>query len=689
MSQQHTQALPQAESAAGVAPSTRFRPEVQGLRALAVLMVVTYHIWFNRVSGGVDIFLLISAFLLSLSFMRKVEAGRPLELGRHWLHRFKRLLPAVVVVLLGTLAATALVVPRTRWDGILDQTWSSLLYYQNWALAELSVDYYASDNSVASPLQHFWSLSVQGQVFILWPLLFAAAALLARYGRLPFRRVVLLLFGSVFLVSLSYSVAETYSNQSYAYFDTRTRLWEFAFGTLLALALPYLRLPRGVRVAAGWLGLAAMLSCGFLIDVQGAFPGFVALWPLTAAALIIAAGQTGSRFGADRLLTWRPLIRLGDISYALYLWHWPILVIYLIWRGRSEVGLVGGAGIITLSLVLAWLTTKLIENPLRSNQWLESSWRRSALVIAACCALVAGPAGLWQEGLRLQAERLAADAERNNPGAAVLLPGYEDRSDPDAAILPLADQVDGEWAQFPSDCRDAEKQEVSCELHTGAPGAPRIIVVGSSHAEAWVTALEEIAEERDWTLSVLLKAGCPLSLEETVGSECREYASRTLGHLLSTRPDLVVTTSSRTVLDGDEYVDASWAASISRLLDAGIRVAAIRDTPRLPVNAPDCLAVHSEPEACGVAEDRTLGAVNPAETIISGPGITHIDFSPYFCFEGYCPPVIGNVLVYIDHNHITSTYVKSMVPILAERLDESLGSAGADRGGQAEVPGQE
>ena len=150
-----------------------YRPEVQGLRALAVLMVVTYHVWFGRVSGGVDIFLLISAFLLTLSFIRKVEGGKALGLGRYWLHMFKRLLPAVVVVLLGVLAATALFVPRSRWSDILAQAWSSLLYFQNWVLAANSVDYYATDQSVASPLQHFWSLSVQGQVFILWPILFA------------------------------------------------------------------------------------------------------------------------------------------------------------------------------------------------------------------------------------------------------------------------------------------------------------------------------------------------------------------------------------------------------------------------------------------------------------------------------------------------------------------------------------
>ena len=146
-------------------------------------MVVTYHVWLGRVSGGVDIFLLISAFLLTLSFVRKVEAGTSLNLLRHWLHLFKRLLPAAVVVILGVLAGTWLILPQSRWPAVLDQAWASLLYRQNWLLADTAVDYYAQDHAGASPLQHFWSLSIQGQVFILWPLVFAGSAVVWRLLR--------------------------------------------------------------------------------------------------------------------------------------------------------------------------------------------------------------------------------------------------------------------------------------------------------------------------------------------------------------------------------------------------------------------------------------------------------------------------------------------------------------------------
>lgn len=647
-----------------------FRPEVQGLRALAVLMVVTYHVWFGRVSGGVDVFLLISAFLLSLSFIRKIEGGKSLGLVRYWLHLFRRLLPAVTVVILGILAATAVFVPRPRWGEILAESWSSLLYFQNWVLAANAVDYYAADQSVASPLQHFWSLSVQGQVFILWPLLFALAALIARTAKLRFRAVVLLVFGAVFLASLTFSVYETYTNQAHAYFDTRTRLWEFAFGTLLALSLPYLKLPRGIRIAAGWLGLVIMFSVGFALDVQGQFPGYVALWPLAAAALVILAGQTGSRFGADRLLSWKPLIRLGDISYALYLWHWPVLVIYLIWRGREEAGPLSGMAIIILSLILAYLTTRFVERPLRSMQWAEKKRRRAAVVVLLCVSLVAVPVAAWQQGLRAEAQRLVAGADRNYPGAAVLLPGYSDESDEDAGVQPF---IGDEWPDLGSDCLE---NPGALETHCDIPGSGdfRVALIGSSHAKMWATPLLGMAKERQWDVTAVFKGNCPLTLEPTTVSEdCVAFNEELIDQVLNQRPDVVVTTSTRTVEGGEEYLDRTWPEVMSRFTDAGIKVVAIRDTPRMLHFIPDCVYQNADdPTICGQDADVVFNGANPAETV-DADRISHLDFQDMVCPEGFCAPVIGNVMVYLDTNHLTASYLRTMEDLFAERFDAALG----------------
>lgn len=685
MSQLQTEA--HGLSAAGAPSSARqstYRPEVQGLRALAVLMVVTYHIWFGRVSGGVDVFLLISAFLLTLSFIRKVEAGRALDLGRYWLRQFKRLLPPVAVVLIGTLTATALFVPQSRWTEILSQSWSSLLYFQNWMLAADSVDYYATDHSTASPLQHFWSLSIQGQVFILWPLLFAASALLARASRIPFRRIVLVVFGAVFVSSLSFSVAETYGNQAHAYFDTRTRLWEFALGTLLALALPYLKLPRGLRIVAGWLGLAVMLSVGFLLDVQGQFPGYVALCPLLAAALVIMAGQTGSRFGADRLLSWKPLMRLGDMSYALYLWHWPVLVIYLIWRGRQEVGPVGGTAIIGLSLVLAYLTTRLVERPLRSSEWVNRGSRRGVVVIAVCIAVVAAPLAGWQQGLNLQAERVAAEAVRENPGARVLLSDYEDASSGDARPIPTASMLADEWGTLPVSCSEHEDGPADPMLRdlcmsTKPAGEPEktILVVGDSHTEQWLGALEPMAEEHNYRLMALLLGGCSFGeYSENREPGCNDFNGAALEYALELKPDAVFTVA--TAAKPSEAADppvTGLPEAAELLRQEGIPVVGIRDNPRYDFSMIQCAETNGKMSGkctSDVAEKLTdTGTVNAYFNSL--PGVELMDMTDLLCPDGTCRPVVGNVYVYMDSNHLTTTYTASTGTEFDRRFHAAVG----------------
>ncbi|WP_082471308.1 acyltransferase family protein [Arthrobacter sp. Leaf234] len=666
----------------GRAADRGFRAEVQGLRALAVLMVVTYHVWFGRVSGGVDVFLLISAFLLALSFLRKVESGRPLDLGRHWLHQFKRLLPAVVVVILGTLGATYLLVPRSRWPDILEQAWASLFYVQNWVLASNAVDYYAEDHSLASPLQHFWSLSVQGQVFILWPLLFVLSALVARRFRLRFRGVVLLVFGALFLASLGFSVWETATNQAYAYFDTRARLWEFALGTLLALALPFLRLPGALRIMAGWVGVGAMLSGGFLLDVQGQFPGYVALWPLLAAALVIVAGQTGSAVGADRLLSSRPLVRMGDLSYALYLWHWPVLVLFLIWRGQPSPGVLGGVLVIAVSLVLAYLTMRFVERPLRALVWADKRRRRALLVVAVSTALVAAPLTLWQQAITQQVRESAAHADTNNPGALVLDPLLDLSAPENVPPIPATTELSKEYFPLDRVCEGAD--EPDDELLRGEcyvivpPSEPvrEIIVVGDSHSQQWSTPLAEMAQERGWKMTFVLLGGCKFgSGPEGRTPQCEQWNAAVTDYVLAQAPDLVYTVGTVARSDDPQDVLPAGFPATARMFDErGIKVAAVRDNPRFTSNRVLCVETQGvDSPACNPPRSTTLTDQPPVDELLAqAPNVAFLDFTDYLCREDDCPAVVGNVFVYIDDNHVSATYLRSMLPIFTQRFDEAV-----------------
>jgi peptidoglycan/LPS O-acetylase OafA/YrhL len=667
-----------------------FRPEVQGLRALAVLMVVTYHVWLGRVSGGVDVFLLISAFLLTLSFVRKVEAGKSLNLLSHWLHLFKRLLPAAVVVLLGILAGTWLILPQSRWPDVLDQAWTSLLYRQNWLLADTAVDYYAQDHSGASPLQHFWSLSIQGQVFILWPLIFAGAALVWRLLRRlsagcpqpSYRMVLLTAFSGVFVASLIFSIDQTATNQAYAYFDTRTRLWEFALGSLLALGLPYLKPGKVLRVLLGWAGLAAMVSCGLVLTVDRSFPGYIALWPTLAAAAIIVAGRSGSRFGVDRLLSWKPLVALGDNSYALYLWHWPVLVLSLAAAGVEEPGLGQGLYIIAASIALAVLTTRFVEKPLREWHWPQLRAWRTAVVVAACCAVLAGPVAVWQTSLLAEEAAAAAQPRELTPGAASLAPENVGKPVPEARLIPAPAAMKNEWADIDGLCTDANVPSdpllAGC-LQNDRPGTvtKRIAMLGDSHAQQYMAALGPIAEQHGWEVVTLLKGNCRFGAESAErDQECNDFNRASAAYVLEHRPDAVFTVASLTLEEAPFETEVpGYIDGIRQFTDAGIDVVGVRDNPRFAINMPECVQKNG-PKApqCNAPLNESLAESSPLDTYRGQVDRLHLmDLSDFICAGGICPAVVGNVYVYKDDNHLTKTYVQSMIPMIEQRLLAATG----------------
>lgn len=649
-------------------------------------MVVTYHVWLGRVSGGVDIFLLISAFLLTLSFVRKVEAGTSLNLIRHWLHLFKRLLPAAVVVILGVLAGTWLILPQSRWPMVLEHAWASLLYRQNWLLADTAVDYYAQNHAAASPLQHFWSLSIQGQVFILWPLVFAGSAIawrvLRRRYSISYRAVLAAAFAAILAASLAFSIEQTATNQAYAYFDTRTRLWEFALGSLLALAVPLLKPGKAVRLILGWTGLAAMVSCGLLLTVDRAFPGFVALWPTLAAAAIIVAGQSGSRFGVDRFLSWKPLVTLGDNSYALYLWHWPVLVLALAATGVESPTLVQGGAIIAVSIVLAVLTTRFVEKPLREWHWPQVRTWRTAVVVMACCALLAGPVAVWQTSLSAEEAATAAQPRELTPGAAQLAPGQGGTQAPPARIIPAPAALDNDWAGIHAPCTDgnATPDPVLEGCRQAVPAGEvtkRIVVLGDSHAQQYLAALAPIAEARGWELVTLLMPACRFGAEsETRSADCNAYNRASSAYVLEHRPDAVFTVATLTHEEAPVETEVpAYLEGIQPIADAGIEVVGIRDNPRFTFSMPECVQRHG-PDApdCNPPLNESLVDPSPLESYRGKvDGLHLMDLSDFICAGGTCPGVVGNVYVYKDDNHLSRTYVESMIPMFEERLLAATG----------------
>lgn len=685
--------LPKKRPITGLA--AEFRPELQGLRALAVLLVMVYHVWVGRVSGGVDVFLMLSAFFLTGSFIRKVETGRKLALSSYWLNVFRRLLPAAVVVLLATLIASAALLPKARWGSIMEQITASLFYVQNWQLAKDSVDYYAADHATASPLQHFWSLSIQGQIFILWPVLLLCGMLVwkqlaSKFPALSYRAVMAIIFAAIFVASLSYSIITTASRQEWAYFDTAARLWEFALGSLIAISLPLLqRIPRIISVPLGWLGLGAIISCGMLLQVEYQFPGYLALWPVLAAGVIILA--PASRWGVNRILAHPSLGWLGDISYALYLWHWPVMIFFLVESGKDGFSLGEGLGLMLISLLLAWATTRIVESPMRSWTWLSAKRRRVGLGIAALIAVVMVPLSGWEYQVSAEERRAAAQEPYDNPGAEVLLPGFTDEANPNAVMIPLTSKLDEQWSNFGDDCvgewAPQDERIEHCQ-QGGDPDANKtIMVVGDSHAQHWSGAVDVMATKQGWRWVLLTRPSCRFGgPSETRGEDCEAFNTAASEYVLKRSPDALITLGSFSMLGEDEdgrtaaeqeHIVPAYEEGVRPFLDAGIPVVALRDTPRFVNPPPECVDRHgAEASECQAPVEELLAKESPLlaleESGTLGENFSTMDMTDLLCPEGICKPVIGNVLVYMDQSHLTGVFARSAAAEFERRFLASL-----------------
>jgi peptidoglycan/LPS O-acetylase OafA/YrhL len=679
-----------AEVAVGTA-QVGYRPELQGLRALAVALVVVYHVWINRVSGGVDVFFVVSGFLLTGQLVRAAERGT-LDLRLRWNRTLLRLVPAAAVVLVAVTVASALLLPASRWAQTVREIAAAALFLENWQLAADSVDY-AARNNMAGVVQHFWSLSIQGQFFLLWPLLFAVVAISCRRDAVHVRgRATLVLLG-VFVASLVYSVELTITDQPLAYFHTLTRPWEFALGGLLALHAHRIVLTLRARITAGWVGVAGLVMCG------------AALWPTGCAALVLLAGHTGSRVAADRWLTTRPARYLGDISYPLYLWHWPLLVLYLVASRQQTVGLPEGAVIIAVSVGLAALTHHLIEQPALR---LSRGRRRGYRLAAAGTATVLLLAGTWQAVTVQQAQSVADVGDPAHPGARAFLTGAVDP----APVLPPPVSVLEDWvriehwdcqpmAEFPMDAcaqpprpaepaaTDPPADDSTAPADAGVadsvtdesvePPARRIVVVGDSHAQQLTGMLLPIAAQNNWQIIAIIRGACPFStVSETVPDDpqCLAWNAAAADEISALRPDAVVTLASRNVRAGlTEQTPPGFVEAWRRLDAQGVRVLAIRDNPRFDHSVPDCVQTHPDDYTpCGLPRADVYAPVPPWAEIPDIPGnVSFVDIADAVCDLELCPPVVGNVLVYLDDNHLTATYSTSMADLLADQVHAGLG----------------
>lgn len=692
------------------------RKDIQALRALAVGLVVLNHLWPQRLPGGyvgVDVFFVISGYLISKHLLGELERTNRLKLGQFYSRRIKRLLPAATFVAVVSLLAAWVLLPFSRWVAIAQETLASVLYVENWVLAAKSVDY-SAHNDAASTVQHYWSLSVEEQFYLVWPLLFLGLYVAAAKFRLRRKKILAIGVALASVLALAFCIWFTYANKSQAYFVTPARIWEFGAGALVAIGgahyVAKLRIafPAGHLALSGiaqWLGYGLIAYSAFSYNEQTFFPGIAAVVPVIGTLLVIASGPTGPAWSPNQVLAARPVQFLGDVSYSLYLWHWPIIILAPAILSRTP-GTLDKIVILALTIGLSFISKKLVEDPGRSRMLRGAKPGRVFLAMAATVAIICGLCGgmLLSLGAAQDAEASKLQNLSGQPcyGARSLDPANNCQEPFGAAQVANVGPNEAPWFDAP-ECGPAadpivvqgKKQLTECDFTGGAKPAATVWLVGDSHAEQWKTAIYELARLHKWKLKESLLGGCPFidakrvafmgtpSTEPLLQQRCLEWGSKLTERIAQDKPEIIFTSTfgaGESVDDGtgrsqqDQYQDGV-TARFAEWTRAGSRVFVLRDTPlTLNHSSPDCVVLNQQsPLACanGRAEALVPDPVADAARSMNSPRVKVIDLSDQFCDEQFCHAVIGGLQVYYDTDHTSRSYMHSLVPVLAQRFNEA------------------
>lgn len=695
----------------GTRDSGFYRHDLDGLRGIAIALVAVFHVWFGRVSGGVDVFLALSGFFFGGRLLRTaMTPGASLWPVPEVTRLVRRLLPALVVVLAAAAVLTILIQPQTRWETFADQSLASLGYFQNWELADTASNYLRAGEAV-SPLQHIWSMSVQGQFYIAFlALIFGCAVLFRRVLGNHLRAAFIVLLSVLTLASFVYAIFAHNADQASAYYNSFARAWELLLGALLGAVVPYVRWPMWLRTTVAVIALAAILSCGALIDGVKEFPGPWALVPVGATMLFILSAanrvadpHTGGQMPApNRLLATAPFVTLGAMAYSLYLWHWPLLIFWLAYSGHSHANFIEGACVLLVSGLLAWLTTTYVENPLRYRAAAKTSpavplrtrLRRPTMVLGSTVVLLGvaltATAFGWREHVtveRANGDELAHLDPHDYPGARALL--NHDRV-PKLPMRPTVLEAQNDLPETTTDgcISDFDTSSViTCTF--GDESATRTIALaGGSHAEHWITALNMLGKQHHFKVVTYMKMGCPLTTEQlplVMGDNrpypgCRDWNEKVMPKLIADHPDYVFTTSTRpwNIKPGD-VMPGNYVGIWKELSDNNIPILAMRDTPWVvrsgkPFFPSDCLADGGDAISCGIRRSDVLSEHNPTlDFVAQFPLLKPLDMTDAVCRKDICRAVEGNVLIYRDAHHISSTYMRTMAAELGRQIGAATG----------------
>jgi peptidoglycan/LPS O-acetylase OafA/YrhL len=665
-----------------------FRPDVEGLRAIAVVLVLLEHAGLSLVSGGfigVDVFFVLSGFLITGLMLKEIESTGRISIVQFYARRARRLLPAGTLVLSLTVIASYLWLGGARADRVAEDARWSALFASNFRFIQQGTDYLDAQLP-PSPLQHFWSLAVEEQFYAVWPLVMMLVAF--TFKRIALRLRLAIALTAIIAASLVWSIHQTSVDGTAAYFSPFPRASELAAGALLAVSAPWLvRLPRRIGPVISWGGVAAIFLISLTFSSSTIFPGYAVMAPVFAAVLVVAGGSIAPGEGAEKLLRLKPFQLIGKVSYSLYLWHWPILVIAA-GKAGHDLSVEENLLLCLVALGLSAITYVLIENPVRNATSLKQHTPLASIGLGV--ALVALAFGLSTWYIQTQStpgEAIVADAEVQQ------FPLEED------IISAVAAGVDvTSWPDQPprianlaysKDCNvtRADTNSSACEFGD-LNGSTTAVIYGDSHAAMWVPALDAIGKQAGIKFVQLTKPGCP-SIDFTIYSqtlkreytECDEYRAFALSKIAELQPDVVLLSNAyRDVKYSDDGKASSdgvsdvWMKGLTSIIEqiqpnAG-RIVVIGDMAYPNFSGIDCLTAN--PGNVGACNTPRSDAVDEDHNTLEGEtaiaaGATYVDTIPWFCTDTVCPAVIGGLTVHRDSYHTGENYVVFLAQALAEK----------------------
>jgi len=655
-----------------------YRTDIEGLRGVAILLVVLFHAGIAGFGGGfvgVDVFFVLSGYFITRPLVEEFVASGRIDVGEFYRRRAQRILPLLLVVLLFAVTLmTWLNAPIDR-AAIAETVIPVAFGAGNIEFAASAVNYFSAGENA---LLHAWSLGVEQQFYLAWPLLLLLPALFRRLdladGAAERLTQVVTVMWCAGAASLASAVWLTYASPAWAFFGLPTRLWEFALGGLVAT----LARPRADDETQGatngratqLAGMAAIVIAVSLFDRSTPYPGVAALLPaLGAAAMLAAGGTTGSAI--DRALSHASLQRLGRLSFAWYLWHWPLMVLGSVLS--HDLGAAGRLAWGITTLGLAYATHHLVERPAREGRLVvRPEW--TLTTYAAACGVLA----LLALGVQRQARRTSRSPEQR------------------AFLLARNDRMK-------HDCWASSIRGPSGDCTFGdTNGARTIVLLGDSHAEHWLAGLDRAGRERGWRIVAMVRGGCPVA--EMTGlrnehlerryRECAQYREGTIQRVIAMRPDAVLLSSYDHYIPFDipvaaansdwQVSDGEWQrglrATYSRLAGAGLPLIAMRGTPRTWFDVPACLSRRAAwlPFSPPCTFDRSRAwsprAVEAQTAAARGLPVQFLDMNDQICTDASCSVLRGDMIMYTDDNHLTASFTRSLAPVLGRRLESLLGA---------------